>query len=123
MINGYKYVTNGYGELINDTTNYQLIVENLLKNEMVMIGWTDGFATHRDIAFKLNSINIGYIQRGLKDYDLYVGIVPNRFYGFNPNEQKHNNYIKEKLQLGNSITDDLICDLVNGVIKELNKKG
>lgn len=123
MMNEDKvYVINECCELINNIRNYKLIVEKLLKNDMVMIGWTDGVGTHQDIAFKLNSNNIGYIQRGLKPYDLYVGIVPNKFYGFDPKNKKHNSYIKEKLQLGNSLTDDLICDLVNGVIEELNKK-
>lgn len=109
-----------YGEVKNCIETYKEIAKRLKNKTNVIIGWTDGEYDHRDIYFSLgNTKNIGVIQRGIKETDLFVGIVDYSFYGFKTDSTKHQNYIFEKLRLTENDTNIKIAELINGVISEL----
>ena len=108
-----------YGEIFNGGLTYKEIVKQLKNNGSCIIGWTDELATHYDIFFSLGTSKNGYIQRGIKANDLFVGIVGRTFYGFDTKNIKLGGYIQEKLDIHDK-TGDKIAELINGVIEELN---
>lgn len=114
-----------YNEVINGDDTYQTIAKELKDNKAVIIGWTDGEATHYDIMFKLGAekpLFNNYLQRGIRSYYLFVGIIDHTFYGFTPENTMHWSYIAEKLRMGDNETTRKIAELINGVIEELNRK-
>ena len=114
---------NEYGEIINGDRTYQTIANRLLEGDTVGIGWTDEDFTHFDIIFKLGlNCKSGDFQRGIRMYDLFVGIVDYTFYGFSTDSIKEGNYIQEKLRMNNSCGDK-VAELINGIIKCLNESG
>lgn len=112
-----------YDEIINDKDTYKEIVKQLKEHTDVLIGWTDGAYDHRDIFFSLgNTTKYGNIQRGIKQTDLFVGIVDFSFFGFKTDDVKHYSYILEKLRLDNNDTNLKIAELINGIIEELKEE-
>lgn len=114
-----------YNEVINGEGTYQEIAKELKDNNAVIIGWTDELGTHYDIMFKLGAkkpLPSNYLQRGLRNYYLFVGIIDYTFYGFTPENTLHYGYIAEKLRMGDNETTRKIAELINGVIEELNRK-
>lgn len=119
-----------YGEVINGNDTYNNIAMRLVKGQLVLIGWTDEGFDHRDIMFiyKSDGDNLrkfgDNIQRGMRWSNFFIGIIPDKFYGFNIEDQtdnrKHETYLKEKLSLNENSCDDKICELINGVIHELD---
>lgn len=114
-----------YGEIINGKETYKEIVKQLRNKQSVIIGWTDGDYDHRDILFTYKPKKYGTLQRGLNwDSHLYVSIMDHSCMGFliesKTNNIKHPSYIKEKLRLNNNSCDDKICELINGVISEMD---
>lgn len=119
-----------YGEIINGEKTYKEIAKNILfdnfneNSRSVIIGWTDQKCDHRDIMFTYCPKKYGNLQRGLRWCYLYISIMDFCSMGFlierNTDNRKHEKYIKEKLQLGDNHCDDKICELINGVIHELD---
>ena len=111
-----------YGEIVNGENTYKVISDKLKESKGVLIGWTDGLLSHYDIYFSLGvEVKQGNIQRGIKPWDLFIGIIGHNFYGFNSDNEKHWTYIAEKLELGNNETSEKVAELVNGVIRNLGK--
>lgn len=120
-----------YGEVINGEATYNNIAMRLVKGQSVFIGWTDQGYDHRDIMFIYNSEEDNLrkfgdnIQRGMRWSNFFIGIIPDKFYGFNIENQtdnrKHESYLKEKLKLNDNDCDDKICELINGVINQVDK--
>lgn len=105
-----------YGE---DTCNE--IARILKDGKNVLIGFTDEEYEHRDIFFSyMTTEKVGYIQRGIKSFYLFVGIIPDKFYGFRADTEKHKEYIKEKLNISYEPMLTKLTDLINGVIRCLN---
>ena len=110
--------TDNYGEIINGEATYRAIAYSLIKeHKPIIIGWTDQEYDHRDILFILGVNKKGYLQRGLKENDLFVSIVGSgSLFGFIPTTQKEASYILEKLMLQDNTTNRKIAELINGVI-------
>ena len=118
--------TDSYGEVINGEETYKKIAQELIDTGKCIIGWTDQGYDHRDILFTYKPEHLGGdLQRGLRWCYLYVSIMSYSCMGFliesDSNNIKDNGYIKEKLNLHNNSCDDKICELINGVIKEIDK--
>ena len=117
-----------YGEIINGENTYKIIAEELMNNGSCIIGWTDSKYDHRDILFTYKPEKHGTVQRGLNwNSHLYISIIDFCCMGFlieyKTDNTKDTGYIKEKLRLKDNHCDDKICELLNGVIKELDKLG
>lgn len=114
-----------YGEIINGIDTYEKVAKTLYEEGKCIIGWTDQEYDHRDIMFTYKPKQYGTLQRGLRWCYLYVSIMSLSCMGFlmesDADNRKHNNYIKEKLRLDENHCDDAICDLINGVIHELDR--
>lgn len=116
---------NEYGEIINGINSYKKIAERLLYSGNCIIGWTDDEYDHRDILFAYKPYYLGGgLQRGLKSSYLYISIMGLSCMGFrfnaNYDNRKSDEYIKEKLSLNNNHCDDKTCELINGVIAEMD---
>lgn len=113
-----------YDEIINGEDTYRVIAENLLDTGKCIIGWTDQKYDHRDILFTYQPKKYGNLQRGLRWCYLYISIMDLTSMGFliemRTDNRKHENYIMEKLRLNNNHCDNKICELINGVIHELD---
>lgn len=113
-----------YGEIINGENTYKEIALNLIKGKPVIIGWTDQVYDHRDIMFTYDVKQYGNLQRGLHGCYLFVSIIDFTSMGFmiekKSDNVKHDSYIKEKLRLYGNHCDEKICELVNGVIHQLD---
>lgn len=123
-----------YGEIINGKGTYSKIAEKLYFDNWeypsfsssVLIGWTDEECDYRDILFTYRPQKPcrGNYQRGMDWCNLFVGIIDFTTYGFvlesDRDNTKYIDYLREKLQLGDNSCDDKICELVNGVIHELD---
>ena len=116
-----------YGEVINGIETYKSIANELSKTGKCIIGWTDGGYDHRDILFTYKPRHLGgELQRGLRWCYLYISIMDHSAMGFliedgDTDNRKHDGYIKEKLRLNDNSCDDKICELINGVINELDR--
>lgn len=111
-----------YDEIVNGYFTYKAIVRDLKINKSVILGWTDNDSTHLDIYISLNNTNkYGYLQRGIKETDLFIGIIDHSFYGFKTECTKDESYICEKLRMGQSILTKRLTELINGIIIELNR--
>ena len=114
-----------YGEIINGIDTYENVAKTLYEEGKCIIGWTDQEYDHRDIMFTYKPKQYGTLQRGLRWYYLYVSIMSLSCMGFliesNADNRKDNGYIREKLRLNENHCDDAICDLINGVIHELDR--
>lgn len=113
-----------YDEVINGEETYKNIAIDLCDKKPVIIGWTDGEYDHRDILFTYRVKKYGNLQRGMRWSDLYVSIIDHTSYGFlietDTDNRKDNEYIKEKLRLHDNNCDKKICELINGVIHEID---
>ena len=114
-----------YNEVINGKDTFKSIAENLLDTGKCIIGWTDEGCDHRDILFTYRPKHLGgELQRGLRWCYLYVSIIDYTSFGFliedMRDNRKHNTYLMEKLRLHDNDCDNKICELVNGVIHELD---
>ena len=114
--------TDEYGEVINGFKTYETIVEKLRQDKSVIIGWTDEAYTHLDIMFTVKPYKEGTLQGGLRWTDLFVSIMGKCAWGFIPDEEKDEGYIAEKLRLGRNETTEKLTYLINGIIREANKK-
>ena len=114
-----------YEQVINSEETYKKIAETLLDTGKCIIGWTDQQYDHRDILFTFQPKQYGYLQRGLRWCYLYISIIDCSCMGFliedRTNNYKHPSYIMEKLRLNDNPCDNKICDLINGVIKYIDK--
>ena len=52
--------------------------------------------------------------------DLFVGIIPDKFYSFRIDTKKYKGYIQEKLNINYEPMLTKITDLINGICNELN---
>lgn len=111
-----------YGEVTNGDLTYKAIAEYLRVRNTIGIGWTDEHFSHYDIIFSLGlDGKVGCFQRGIKQNYLFISIIDYTSYGFNSDSQKHPEYIKEKLRM-NHESGDKIAELINGIIRELNRE-
>ena len=111
-----------YGEVINGTITYREVVDKLMDGKSVILGWCDESYTHYDIYLSLGKCKkYGYLQRGIKETDLFVGIVGHSFFGFKADSEKDAGYYEEKLQIGHNECTEKLVELLNGVIKYVNK--
>ena len=117
IMNNFNY--DSFGEVINGKETYNAIARALKNYEAIGIGWTDEKYTHLDIIFKLGITKIGYFQRGIRDYYLYVSIIGHNSFAFIPDTIKEGNYIQARMNMEDSCGDKL-AELVNGVIESLN---
>ena len=116
-----------YGEIINGNETYSVIADKLINGQSVIIGWTDEECDHRDILFTLRPQKFGTLQRGLNwNSHLYISIIDFSCMVFlleyKTDNRKHNGYIMEKLRLHDNPCNNKICELINGVIKFLDKE-
>ena len=110
-----------YGEIINGNKTYKAVAEDLKNGHSVLIGWTDEKFTHYDVLLHYTVKFYGTnIQRGMKPYYLYVSIIGIGSTGFCTNCEKFAGYVQEKLNMTSDCTK--LTELINGVIKELNKR-
>ena len=114
-----------YGEVINGEYTYKKIANELITTGKCIIGWTDQEYDHRDILFTYKPTHLGgQLQRGLRWCYLYVSIMDYSCMGFliesNCDNRKHNGYIMEKLRLQENNCNIKICDLINGIINEID---
>lgn len=113
-----------YTEVINGEETFKKIAEELLEYGRCIVGWTDQGCDHRDILFTYRPHKYGDLQRGLKWTYLYVSIMGISSMGFlienKTDNVKHNSYILEKLMLSDNSCNNKICDLINGVIHEID---
>ena len=113
-----------YGEIINGPDTFRILAEGLPKYHSIIIGWTDGAYDHRDIMFTLWATKDGNLQSGRRWANFYVSIMGFSCAGFAleryKSNQMHPGYIKEKLSLNDNSCDDKICELINGVIRQLD---
>ena len=113
-----------YDEIINGEDTYKTIAKELLDYGRCIIGWTDQQYDHRDILFTYKPHKYGNLQRGLRWTYLYVSIMGFSSMGFlienDTDNRKANGYIMEKLILHDNHCDNKICELINGVIYELD---
>lgn len=117
-----------YGEIINGEQTFKKIAENLKDKGSCIIGWTDEGYDHRDILFTYKPIKYGTLQRGLNwNSHLYISIIDHSCMGFlieyRTDNRKDVGYIQEKLNLHDNSCDLKICELINGVICELDRLG
>lgn len=111
-----------YGEVINGENTYRIIASIISGANTIGIGWTDEHYSHYDIIFNLGiTIKVGNFQRGIKRDYLFINIIDYTSYGFDTKSEKHPSYIKEKLRMNNE-SGDKIAELINGIIRELNKE-
>lgn len=114
-----------YNEVINGEETYKRVAGVLKDRGRIIIGWTDQGYDHRDILFTYQPTVYGSLQRGLRWCYLYVSIMGLSCMGFliesDTDNRKADGYIKEKLRLDDNHCDDKICELINGVIHELDK--
>lgn len=114
-----------YNEVINGEETYKRVAGVLKDRGRIIIGWTDQEYDHRDILFTYQPTVYGSLQRGLRWCYLYVSIMGLSCMGFliesDTDNRKADGYIKEKLRLDDNHCDDKICELINGVIHELDK--
>lgn len=117
-----------YGEIINGEETYNKIAKDLLEKGKCLIGWTDGAYDHRDILFTYNGSlkHYGNLQGGRHNCRLWVSIAGVSCNAFliedgGIDNTKHNSYIAEKLMLHENSCDMEICNLINGVIREIDK--
>lgn len=121
-----------YGEVINGNMTYETIAKQLYyegddpnESRACIVGWTDQGYDHRDILFTYKPKQYGNLQRGLRWCYLYVSIMDHCSMGFliemKSDNRKDSGYLKEKLRLNDNSCDDKICELINGVIHELDK--
>lgn len=113
-----------YDEVINGEETFKTIAKELLTYGRCIIGWTDEGYDHRDILFTYQPHKYGNLQRGLRWTYLFVSIIDHTSMGFLiediADNRKHKSYIMEKLKLNDNDCDNKICDLVNGVIYEID---
>lgn len=113
-----------WGQVINSDETFKKIAEVLEDRGRCIVGWTDQKYDHRDILFTYQPTAYGSLQRGLRWCYLYVSIMGLSCMGFliemRTDNRKSNSYLKEKLRLNDNDCDDKICDLINGVIHELD---
>ena len=113
-----------YEQVINGENTYKTIAKELLDYGRCIIGWTDEKYDHRDILFTYKPHKYGELQRGLRWTYLYISIMGLSCMGFliesATDNRKHTGYIKEKLRLSENSCDDKICELINGVIHEID---
>lgn len=113
-----------YKEVINGENTYRTVAKVLLDTGKCIIGWTDQGYDHRDILFTYQPKQYGTLQRGLRWCYLYVSIMGYCSMGFliedAMDNKKHHSYIKEKLMLHDNSCDDKICELINGVIHQID---
>ena len=114
-----------YGEVINSEITYKTTAKDLVERGSCIVGWTDGGYDHRDILFTYKPRKYGNLQRGLRWTYLFVSIMDHSSMGFliedgDCDNVKHSSYIKEKLRLNDNNCDDKICELINGVIHEID---
>lgn len=114
-----------YGEVINSESTYKTIAKDLVERGSCIVGWTDKEYDHRDILFTFKPRKYGNLQRGLRWTYLFVSIMDHSSMGFliedgDCDNVKHSSYIKEKLRLNDNNCDDKICELINGVIHEID---
>ena len=114
-----------YGEVINGEQTFKKIANELITNGKCIIGWTDQGYDHRDILFTYKPTHLGgQLQRGLRWCYLYVSIMDYSCMGFliesNCDNRKSNGYIMEKLRLQEDSCNIKICDLINGIINEID---
>lgn len=115
-----------YEEIINGEDTFKQIAYYLINEGLsVIIGWTDEGCDHRDILFTYRPVVRGNLQRGLRWCYLYVSIIDFTSYGFliegKTDNRKHEGYLMEKLRLHENNCDKKICELINGVIHEIDK--
>jgi len=115
-----------WNEVINGEHTYNTIAKTLLDTGKCIIGWTDQVYDHRDILFTYKPKHLGgELQRGMRWYYLYISIIDYTSMGFliedNTDNTKHETYLMEKLRLSDNSCDKKICELVNGVIREIDK--
>jgi hypothetical protein len=115
-----------WNEVINGEHTYNAIAKTLLDTGKCIIGWTDQVYDHRDILFTYKPKHLGgELQRGMRWCYLYISIIDHTSMGFliedDNNNTKHETYLMEKLRLDDNSCNKKICELVNGVIKEIDK--
>ena len=111
-----------YGEVINGEQTYIKIAKFLKDKTPILVGWTDEEFTHYDILFIYNCNGMGMYQRGIRISDLFVSIISVGSFGFKTDTEKGVGYVAEKLFKGRTdVSVEKVTQLINGIIKELNK--
>lgn len=112
----------GFGEIINDIDTVKHIAKDLRDKSAVMIGWTDGDATHYDILFTCTAKPYGMLQGGISGNYLFISIMRKGAFGFDIiAEDTSAEYYGEKLLVTGTETCKKLAELINGVKKELKK--
>ena len=111
-------------EVINGEDTFKAIAQELIDYGRIIIGWTDQDFDHRDILFTYQPTKMGNLQGGLRWCYLYVSIIRYNSMGFLIEFKRDNikgpGYIQEKLNLSNNSCDTKLCELINGVIHQID---
>lgn len=86
----------------------------------VVIGWTDGRATHHDLLFAYSPQAFGRLQGGLRGYGyLFVSVMRMGAFGFEVKPGPlHPDYVAEKLHVGGD-TAFALAVLISGVMARI----
>jgi len=115
-----------YGTALNDIETFKTIALKLKNYSCFLMAWTDEAGTQLDILFTLDpnfdSENIGLVQGGVRQNDLFVSIMRMGAFGFEvKNDTTHGGYYSEKLSVKGGEMSEKLGELINGVKKELKK--
>jgi hypothetical protein len=118
--------TDTWGEVINGPNTVRTIVDGLKTGWPVVIGWTDGRASHHDVLFTVVKDIHGHLQgihptaQSIPSTILFVSVMRIGAFGF---VMEHDatfvvRYVAEKLGVGGA-TAEALAALMNDVVKEL----
>ncbi len=114
-----------WGEIINGPGTIDAIVHALLyEKRSVIIGWTDGRATHHDVMFTLEPLSHGNLQGGLRGVGyLYVSIMRIGAFAFQLIDRPLSpDYLSEKLRVGRD-TAFALAALITAIRNKLLNPG
>ena len=113
-----------YGEFLACPENIESVVDKLLATGSVLIGWSDGEATHYDVL--LNYIVDFYpenrvsFQRGIHYNDLFVSVIGRGAFGFDIEEDCYLSpyYFEEKMNIDSPELAAFISDVITNIYQK-----
>jgi len=112
---------NEYGIFITSEETAKYVIDTIVSTGSIIFPWTDGLGTQYDVLVSL-PVTERFLQQGINDADLFIGIVGIGLFGFDTMGEKHSSYIAEKLNLpSQSPTTIELTKLISLLLIELEK--